>query len=267
MLCFSVVVLIVGIAKALVLSKSATPSSMLRRQALGFLTSPVSSTGVSLTRPSRAWRMAGMRMGSQSSSMMASRRHLTMRAGFLSALLLRSTGVTGFLRTTSTSGTSQQCVVPPSGNVGTCMAASTATDAVVTKEKKQLQPKYRASYRPPNYSINDVDLLISIGNADPKGVEESVTYVTSTLTIQRNDHSPEGANLELDGEALELMEVLVDGTPLPWDGEAFKLTENGDLIIPGKMLKGKSFKLQTKVSEDDGILVGIGMGEKEERGR
>ena len=49
-------------------------------------------------------------------------------------------------------------------------------------------------------------------------------------------------------QELQLVDVILDGEKLPWDGEAFKLTENGDLIIPGaKIPKGKSFTLQTKV--------------------
>lgn len=52
-------------------------------------------------------------------------------------------------------------------------------------------------------------------------------------------------------QALELMEVSLDGVALPWDGEAFKLTENGDLIIPAdKVPDAKSFTITTKVGED-----------------
>ena len=178
-------------------SSSTAVSSMFKRHGLGFITSS-SSPVVGLSRGSRAARLAGMRLGP---NVLDKRRHLTMRAGFLSALLLRSTGVSGFFRSPGTLGApQQQCVLPSAGTTGTCLAASTATEAVITKEKKKLQPKYRASYRPPDYSIRDVDMLISLSNPDPDNPEGSVSYVTSTLTIHKNDHTPAGANLELDGE-------------------------------------------------------------------
>lgn len=120
----------------------------------------------------------------------AGRRHFAV-GGLVSALLCRSPpGVHSFLLRSST--------LPGMPVSGTCPAAAAmSTDAVITKEKKKLQPKYRASYRPPPYFIRDVDLDINLSKPDPDG--SSVTYVTSTLHVHKGDTAA-GANLELDGE-------------------------------------------------------------------
>jgi hypothetical protein len=55
------------------------------------------------------------------------------------------------------------------------------------------------------------------------------------------------------GEELELLSVSLDGVELPWDGAAFQLTPEKDLIIPGsalpKAMAATPFTLETKVKE------------------
>ncbi|MGL4528624.1 MAG: aminopeptidase N, partial [Aestuariivirga sp.] len=67
-----------------------------------------------------------------------------------------------------------------------------------------------ADYRPSPYSIDTVDLQISL---DPVA-----TRVRSRLAIRPNPASSEtGAPLVLDGESIALCTILLDGTPLAAD--------------------------------------------------
>jgi hypothetical protein len=75
------------------------------------------------------------------------------------------------------------------------------TVAVVTKAKKKLLPKFRSSYKQPDFWIRSTDLLFEVV-PDPKDPAATATYVTSTLQIERNSHKQHASppNLELDGE-------------------------------------------------------------------
>lgn len=108
----------------------------------------------------------------------------------------------------------------PGGADGVSVApapTSASLEAVSSPtEKKTLQPKYRSSYRQPDYWIRHTDLLFQIvPDPDPEApAGATVTYVTSTLTVERNvdgGPSPGIPNLELDGEELTLMEIKVRG--------------------------------------------------------
>jgi len=81
-------------------------------------------------------------------------------------------------------------------------------------EKKKLQPKYRSSYRQPDYWIKHTELLFEIvADPDPEAAAgATVTYVTSTLTVERNVEggpTPGIPNLGVGGEGLTLKEIKV----------------------------------------------------------
>jgi aminopeptidase N len=68
------------------------------------------------------------------------------------------------------------------------------------------QPVRLADYRPPDFLIDEVRLDVAL---DPRR-----TRVRSRLTMRRSRNSAPGAPLVLDGEALELLSVALDGAPL-----------------------------------------------------
>jgi aminopeptidase N len=84
------------------------------------------------------------------------------------------------------------------------------------------QPVRLADYRPNAYLIDTVDLVFELGAED--------TRVKSRLGIRRNPAVAErGAALHLDGEALELMSLALDGEPLGTN--RYQLEPEGGLIL------------------------------------
>ena len=84
------------------------------------------------------------------------------------------------------------------------------------------QPVRLADYRPNAYLIDTVDLVFELG------AEE--TRVKSRLGIRRNPAVAErGAALHLDGEALELVSLALDGEPLGTN--RYQLEPEGGLIL------------------------------------
>jgi len=84
------------------------------------------------------------------------------------------------------------------------------------------QPVRLADYRPPAYLIDTVDLVFELGTAD--------TRVKSRLGIRRNPAVPErGSALNLDGEALELVSLALDGEPL--GANRYQLLPEGGLVL------------------------------------
>ncbi len=69
------------------------------------------------------------------------------------------------------------------------------------------QPIFRKDYRPPNFRIDRVDLRFDLG--------ETRTHVRATLEIRRADGAAADAPLVLDGEGLQLLDIAIDGRPLP----------------------------------------------------
>jgi aminopeptidase N len=63
-----------------------------------------------------------------------------------------------------------------------------------------------ADYTPPTFLIDSVDLSFDL--------DEAATKVVSRLTLRRNPVAPAGAPLHLDGEALTLVRLSRDGSPL-----------------------------------------------------
>ncbi|WP_181707871.1 aminopeptidase N [Chthonobacter rhizosphaerae] len=73
-------------------------------------------------------------------------------------------------------------------------------------------PVRLSDYRPSAYAIDTVDLHVALDEAD--------TLVTATLALRRRDGTPSGAPLRLDGDELVLVQLALDGVPLPGDAYA-----------------------------------------------
>jgi len=86
------------------------------------------------------------------------------------------------------------------------------------------QPVRLADYQPPGYLIDTVDLVFELGAED--------TRVKSRLGIRRNPAVAErGTALSLDGEALELVSLALDGEALGTN--RYQLPPEGGLILTG----------------------------------
>jgi aminopeptidase N len=86
------------------------------------------------------------------------------------------------------------------------------------------QPIRLADYRPPAFLIDTVDLTFELDHAE--------TRVKSRLTVRRNPQSPNpAAPLALDGDALELVSVALDGERL--GANRYRPTSEGGLVIDG----------------------------------
>ena len=84
------------------------------------------------------------------------------------------------------------------------------------------QPTRLADYRPPAFLIDTVDLVFELGEAD--------TRVKTRLGIRRNPEvSEHGAPLHLDGEALELVSLALDGELL--GPNRYRLPPDGGLTL------------------------------------
>jgi len=85
------------------------------------------------------------------------------------------------------------------------------------------QPVRLADYHPPAYLIDTVDLVFDLGEED--------TRVKSRLRIRRNPDAVEReAALHLDGDALDLVSLALDGEPL--GANRYQLSPEGGLILP-----------------------------------
>ncbi|MGH7046431.1 MAG: aminopeptidase N [Stellaceae bacterium] len=83
------------------------------------------------------------------------------------------------------------------------------------------QPIRLADYRPPEFLIDTVDLVFELGDSD--------TRVKSRLGVRRNPAGSGGNALELDGDALELVSVALDGERL--GANRYRATAEGGLVI------------------------------------
>jgi aminopeptidase N len=84
------------------------------------------------------------------------------------------------------------------------------------------QPVRLADYQPPAFLIDTADLTFELAAAD--------TRVKSRLVIRRNpQHSASRVPLRLDGEALELVSLALDGEPL--GANRYQLPPEGGLVL------------------------------------
>ena len=71
------------------------------------------------------------------------------------------------------------------------------------------KPVLLAEYQPPAFLVDSVALGFVL--------DEHATRVTARLTLRRNPAAPPGAPLHLDGEALTLVRLALDGAGPPRD--------------------------------------------------
>jgi aminopeptidase N len=110
------------------------------------------------------------------------------------------------------------------------------------------QPILRADYRGPSFFIDRVDLRFELG--------EDLSRVHATLSLRRADGVPDDAPLVLDGEALKLLHLALDGRTLGADDYALTATT---LTLPGRGLAA-AFELRSVVEirpQDNTELSGL----------
>ena len=96
----------------------------------------------------------------------------------------------------------------------------------------------RLDYRPPAFLIDTVDLRFEL---DP-----DATLVRSKLALRRNSaHGDPSAPLHLDGEALTLLELRLDGDAL--GANQYSLAPDGSLTIPG-LPDACTLEVQTRIA-------------------
>ncbi len=96
-----------------------------------------------------------------------------------------------------------------------------------------------ADYQPPAFLIDTVDLSFDL--------DEAATRVGSRLTLRRNPAAAADAALALDGEALTLVRLAMDGTEL---GTNRYRIEDGKLIIP-EMPDACTLEIETRIAPKD----------------
>ena len=95
-------------------------------------------------------------------------------------------------------------------------------------------PKYRKDYAPPPYWVDRVDLRFELG--------ETGTVVEAKLGVRRDPSAATDAPMILDGEALELLGLMVDGVPLGPD--RYRLEGEQLVLLPELPAE---FVLETRV--------------------
>jgi len=101
-------------------------------------------------------------------------------------------------------------------------------------------------YQAPAFLIDTTDMAFEL--------HEEQTIVTSTLSMRRNPQGESGDTLQLHGQGLELLEILVDGAPLP--ASHYSLNDEG-LVLHAP---GDAFELTTRVRihpQDNTSLEGL----------
>ena len=102
--------------------------------------------------------------------------------------------------------------------------------------KTQAQTIYRKDYTPPSFLIDKTELDFKLN--------ESATRVKATLHLRRNPEAERAENLKLDGDALKLLKVALDGAELSTNQYASTPEQLTIFNVPD------SFTLQTEVEID-----------------
>jgi aminopeptidase N len=100
------------------------------------------------------------------------------------------------------------------------------------------RPVRLAEYRPPDFLIDTVDLVVELGDSD--------TRVKSRLRIRRNPESSSAA-LHLDGEELALVSLALDGEPL--GPNCYDLPAEGGLIV-ADVPNAFTLDIETRISPE-----------------
>ncbi len=97
-------------------------------------------------------------------------------------------------------------------------------DVVTTSDATPPRPTRLADYRPPAFLVDTVDLTFELGEAE--------TRVKSRLAVRRNPAAGDpAAALALDGDALELVSLALDGERL--GPNRYRATAEGGLVVEG----------------------------------
>ena len=96
-----------------------------------------------------------------------------------------------------------------------------------------------ADYRPPAFLVDTVDLTFELDDTD--------TRVASRLTVRRNLTGDPSAPLRLDGGALDLLSVTLDGAPL--GANRYRIEDN-QLVIPDLPDHG-TLEIETRIAPKD----------------
>jgi len=100
-----------------------------------------------------------------------------------------------------------------------------------------------ADYRPPAFLVDTIDLTFELDEAD--------TLVSSRLAVRRNPAGDPGAPLRLDGEALDLVSLTLDGAPL---GANRYRVDDGQLVIPD-LPDTATLEIETRIVPKDNTLL------------
>jgi aminopeptidase N len=102
-------------------------------------------------------------------------------------------------------------------------------------------PVRLADYQPPAFLIDTVDLTFELGEAE--------TRVKSRLAVRRNPAAADpAAPLELDGDALELASVALDGERL--GSNRYRLTSEGGLVVED-VPDAFALEIETRIDPQD----------------
>jgi aminopeptidase N len=112
------------------------------------------------------------------------------------------------------------------------------------------QPVRLADYQPPAFLVDTVDLIFQLGDQD--------TRVKSRLSIHRNPEGADrGAALRLDGEALDLVGVALDGETLGVN--RYQLPPEGGMVLPD-VPESFTLEIETRIiPESNTALSGLYM--------
>jgi aminopeptidase N len=103
------------------------------------------------------------------------------------------------------------------------------------------KPVRLADYQPPAFLIDTVDLTFELGEAE--------TRVKSRLAVRRNPAAADpAAPLELDGDALELVSVALDGERL--GSNRYRLTSEGGLVVED-VPDAFALEIETRIDPQD----------------
>ena len=100
-----------------------------------------------------------------------------------------------------------------------------------------------ADYRPPAFLVDRVDLAFDL--------DDAATVVTSRLEVRRNPKAEAGEALRLDGEALRLVRVTLDGETL---GDNRYRIERGQLVI-ADMPERATLDIETVIAPKENTLL------------
>lgn len=124
----------------------------------------------------------------------------------------------------------------------TALAAMASTTTIAAAAGKQQAPveTFRSDYKPSDFYISDIFLSFQLDT------HESVVTATSQLTRSISPSS-KGADLILDGEDLDLLQIKISGKVIPAELYTY---ESGKLRIPSASFPPNSedtFELETSV--------------------